>query len=92
MSDVYSEVHEALQATVATNRCLASSEAQIQRALVHFRTAANEPETTRQLERMSITLHKLWLARAPSKQAERIAALEQLRTSAECWKLRLPIH
>jgi hypothetical protein len=92
MSDHYAAVFEALDAAVAGSASLASSEASIQRALVEFRKGRNDPAAIKQLEEVSLDLHRLSNASIGNQQAERAAALERLRQAADRWIERLPLH
>jgi hypothetical protein len=74
ISPHYSAVFEALDDAVASSTCLASSEARIQRALVHFRSRDADPLALSQLEQASVELHRLSLAKLANRQDERTAA------------------
>jgi hypothetical protein len=92
MSDIYSSVYEALDATVTGNVCLASSEARIQRALTQCRQSGANRATTEQLERISVMLHELSMATFRRNQAHRQDLLERLRAASIHWANRKPIH
>lgn len=92
MSNHYAAVFEALDAAVAGSASLASSEARIQRALVEFRNRRNDLAAIKQLEEVSLDLHRLSNASIGNRHAERAAALERLRQAADRWIERLPLH
>lgn len=92
MSDIYSDVFHALDASVASSRCLASSDAQVQRALALFRNSGIDQEATDQLEAMSLQLHQLAIASLTNDNDQRLAAIERLRASAAIWMQRLPMQ
>jgi hypothetical protein len=92
MSDIYAAVYQALDASVASNRCLASSDAQIQRALAEFRRSGRDRAATAQLETIALHLHELAIASFTSNEAQRSAAIERLRASAQIWMQRLPMQ
>lgn len=89
--DVYSAVYEALDDAVAECTCLASSEARIQRALLHFRAEKADQDITAELERISIAMQRLSLASRSSDDDARTTAVADLRESADRWMHRLPI-
>jgi len=92
MSDIYSAVFSALDASVANNTCLASSEAQIQRALAQFRASRANRTATEQLERISVMLHELSLTSFSRDEQRRRALLDELRNASINWMNRLPVH
>ena len=92
LPETYSRVYAALDATVASQTCLPSSEAMIQRALIEFRARKNDPEALRQLSDMSLELQSLRIAAMQGDSASRMLAREQLTGMAERWISRLPIH
>lgn len=92
MSDHYVAVFEALDAAVASNACLASSDAQIQRSLAYFRDQRTDAAAIEQLETASIELHRLSMANFANRRDERAAALRRLRKAAEIWMHRLPLQ
>jgi hypothetical protein len=92
LPETYSRVYAALDATVASQTCLPSSEAMIQRALAEFRTRMDDPEAVRQLSDISIELQALRVAAMKGDTCNRVIAREQLSALAERWIGRLPIH
>jgi hypothetical protein len=88
---LYAQVYQALDESIATNSCLARSEAQVQRALWSLRDSGDR-ETLAELELMSVNLSRLSIATRGSDQREREAVLERLRAAARSWMERLPIH
>lgn len=90
-SDLYSQVYQALDASIASSTCLAWSEAQVQRALISLR-GGSDRETLSVLEQMSLNLSQLSAAARRGGQIERQAVLERLRGAARSWMERLPIH
>lgn len=90
-SDLYSQVYEALDASIASSTCLAWSEARLQRALCGLRVAGDS-EMLAEVEQMSVTLNRLALASRAADQNERHEVLERLRSAARSWMERLPIH
>ncbi len=92
LSGVYAEVYQALDASVASQTCLASSEAVIQAALATFRSAKIDAEGRACLTTMSHQLQALQIATVAGDASERALARQQLSASAERWLQRLPIH
>jgi hypothetical protein len=92
MTDLYASVYQALDASVANNRCLASSDAQIQRALTQFRLSGKDREAAEQLEAIALQLHQLSVASLNGNRDQRRAAIERLRASAQTWMQRLPMQ
>jgi hypothetical protein len=92
LPETYSRVYAALDATVASQTCLASSEAMIQRALTEFRTRVEDPEALQQLTDMSVELQALRVAAMRGDMSNRVLAREQLSAMAQRWIGRLPIH
>lgn len=81
---VYAAVYEAIDASVALGRSLPSTEACIQGALARFRSSGADEEAVRQLESMSVGLHRLIGSRSD--------AAAQLTKLARCWMERAPMH
>jgi hypothetical protein len=92
LPEVYSQVYAALDATVASQTCLPSSEAMIQRALVEFRVQKSDSDALQQLTGMFIEMQSLRLAGFMGESQSRIVAREQLSAMAERSIGRLPIH
>jgi hypothetical protein len=92
LPETYSRVYAALDATVASQTCLASSEALIQRALSEFRAQRSDPEAVQQLTDISVELQTLRAAAMRGDSRSRVLAREQLSALAERWIARLPIH
>ena len=92
MTDIYSAVYQVLDVSVASNRCLASSDAQIQRALAQFRRSGTDRDATEQLEAISLQLHQLSIASLSGDSEQRSEAIERLRASAQVWMQRLPMQ
>jgi hypothetical protein len=92
LPETYSRVYAALDATVASQTCLASSEAMIQRALSEFRAQRSDPEALQQLGDISVELQSLRAAAMRGDCARRVLARKQLSAMAGRWIERLPIH
>jgi hypothetical protein len=92
LPETYSRVYAVLDATVASQTCLPSSEAMIQRALQEFRGRVEDPEALRQLADISVEMQALRLAAMKDDSASRVLARQQLSAMAERWIARLPIH
>jgi hypothetical protein len=92
LPETYSRVYAALDATVATQTCLPSSEAMIQRALSEFRGHRSDPEAVQQLADISVELQTLRAAAMRGDVPRRVLAREQLSAMADRWIARLPIH
>jgi hypothetical protein len=91
MTDTYSTVFRELDASVAGNRCLASSDAQIRRALARFQRSDQGRGATRQLAEIALQVQAL----SPtgfSRELQRRAVIERLRDSARVWLQRLPMQ
>ncbi len=89
---LYAAVYEAVDASVALQRCLPAAQAKVQRALVGLRGSEADVEAVRQLESMSVLLHQLTAASLRPKEDSRRAAAEKLGVLAEAWMARLPIQ
>jgi hypothetical protein len=92
LPETYARVYAALDATVASQTSLASSEAMIQRALQEFREHRQDPEAVEQLRDISIQLQSLRVAALTGDTRNRVLARQQLTAMAERWIERLPIH
>ena len=89
---LYAAVFEAIDASIAMQRCLPAAQANVQRALVQLRHTRSGPEAVRELERMSVHLHQLTAAGMRPREEGRQMAVEQLRRAASEWMARLPIQ
>jgi hypothetical protein len=92
LPETYSRVYAALDGAVASQTCLPSSEAMIQRALAEFRARPTDPEALEQLGDISVELQALRVAAMKSDSSRRVLAREQLSAMAGRWIERLPIH
>lgn len=86
---LHAAVYEAVDASVALQRCLPAAVANVQRALLH---SQDDPEAVRQLESMSVHLHQLTAATMRCQQTEREAAVNELSRLAGQWMTRLPMQ
>ena len=91
-ASLYAAVYEAIDTSIALERCLPSADANVQRALVHFRGSEGDPEAVRQLESISVHLHQLTAAAMRPQGPCRRAAVRQLGILANQWMARLPMH
>ncbi len=91
-TSLYAAVYEAIDASIALQRCLPSAQAHVQRALVQLRSSRSDPEAVRQLEHMSVHLHQLTAATMRPQGAVRQAAVEKLSLLANQWMARLPMQ
>jgi hypothetical protein len=91
MTEAYSIVARELEASIADNRCLASSEAQIGRALARFQRMDCGRNATRQLAEIAHRVQAL-SPNGFSKEIQRRAVIERLRDSARVWLQRLPMQ
>jgi hypothetical protein len=91
-ASLYSDVYEAIDSSIAIGRCLPAADANVQRALVHFRGTDRDPEAVRQLENISVHLHQLTAAAMRPQGPCRNAAVQQLTMLANEWMARLPMH
>lgn len=91
-SSVYAAVFEAIDASVAMQRCLPQAQASVQRALVQLRRTKSDADAVQELERMSVHLHQLATASMSTKDEMRNVAVEQLRRAASSWMARLPMQ
>ena len=89
---IYSTVFEALDASLAVQAALASSEASIQRALTEFRTNCGDAEALERLETISIGLQQMGVAALRGCAEERSRSRQRLATLAAEWMQRLPMH
>ena len=91
-TSLYAAVYEAIDTSIALERCLPSADAHVQRALVQLRGPEGDPEAVRQLESISVRLHQLTAASMRPQGPCRRAAVQQLTILADQWMARLPIH
>ncbi len=89
---LYAAIYEAVDASVALERCLPAAQAHVQRALVRLRGSEDDPEAVRQLERMSVHLHQLTAASLRPQGQGRQAAVQELSLLANQWLGRLPLQ
>ncbi len=89
---LYAAVYEALDASIALERCLPAAQAHVQRALVHLRDSSGEADAVRQLELMSIHLHQLAAASMRPKSEARQSAVKELSQLANEWLGQLPMQ
>ena len=89
---IYSKVFEALDAALALQTSLPSSEASIQRALSEFRALRRDPEAVERLERISVRLQQLGIAAMFGNAEERSRSRRRLARLAAEWMQRLPMH
>lgn len=85
-------VYEAIDDSIARERCLPSADAKVQRALGYFRGVHPDPEAVRQLESISLHLHQLAAASMRPQGSSPRAAVRQLGILASQWMARLPMH
>jgi hypothetical protein len=74
LPETYSRVYAALDVTVASQTCLASSEALIQRALQEFRAHRHDPEAVQQLRDISVEMQSLRVAALTGDSRSRLLA------------------
>lgn len=91
-SSLHAAVYQAVEASIALQRCLPAAQAHVQRALVQLRDSKADPEAVRQLESMSVHLHQLTAAAMRPKGDSCEAATRQLSFLAEQWMARLPMQ
>ena len=91
-SSLYAAVYEAVEASIALQRCLPAAQASVQRALVQLRGSRSDPEAVRQLESISVHLHQLTAASLRPQEEGRRAATRQLSLLAGQWMARLPMQ
>ena len=92
LPEMYREVYEALDASVAALTCLPSSEAMIRRALSVFQSEAADQWAIDHLAKASLALQALNVSTLRGEQTQRLAATVQLGSVARGWMERLPIH
>ncbi|HJQ17147.1 MAG TPA: hypothetical protein VJ859_09105 [Allosphingosinicella sp.] len=92
VSDIYREVYQALDASVAALTCLPSSEAVVRRALSRFQGESSDQWAVDRLGEASIALQALAAAVGRGECAERLAATDRLSRVARSWIERLPMH
>ena len=91
-SSLHAAVYQAVEASVALQRCLPAAQAHVQRALVQLRSSNEDPEAVRQLESMSVHLHQLTAASMRPKGESCQAATRELSLLAGQWMARLPMQ
>ena len=91
LPQVYSKVFEAVDASVALQTALPSSEASIQSALVELRRS-RDPEAVACLESISVMLQAMLAAATKGSSEERLRTRERLEALASEWMQRLPMH
>ncbi len=91
-TDIRAAVYEAVEASIALQRCLPAAVASVQRALAQLRGSERDPDGVRQLESMSVHLHQLTAATMRREENGRRAAVDQLGKLARQWMDRLPIQ
>lgn len=91
-SSLHAAVYQAVEASIALQRCLPAAQAHVQRALVQLRGSKADPEAVRQLESMSVHLHQLTAAAMRPEGDTCEAATRQLSLLAEQWMARLPMQ
>lgn len=91
-SRLYAAVYEAVDASIARQRCLPAAEASVQRALVLLRGSKSDPEAVRQLESMSVHLHQLTASALRPREESCRDATRQLSLLAGQWLARLPMQ
>lgn len=91
-SNLYAAVYEAVETSIALQRCLPAAEASVQRALVQLRGSRSDPEAVRQLESISVHLHQLTAAGMRPRGEGRRAATDELSRLAGQWMARLPMQ
>ena len=92
LPQVYSKVFEAVDASIALQTALPSSEASIQRALIEFRRQSRDPEAVSCLESISVMLQAMLAAASRGSAEERLRTRERLAALASEWMQRLPMH
>ncbi len=92
VSEMYAKVYQALDASVASQSCLPSSEAIVQGALASFRSNKIDAEGRACLATMSHQLQALQIATLTGDASGRALARQQLSACADHWLQRLPIH
>jgi hypothetical protein len=92
LPQIYAKVFEALDASVALQTALPSSEASIQRALVELRRETRDPEAIEQLEAISLNLQAMRAAAMRGSADERLRTRDRLSALAAEWMQRLPMH
>jgi hypothetical protein len=91
-ASLHAAVYEAIDGSIAAERCLPSTVASVQRALAHLRASPADPEAVRQLESISVHLHQLTAATMRAEENGRRAAVAQLSLLAGQWMARLPMQ
>lgn len=92
LPQVYSKLFEAVDASIALQTALPSSEASVQRALVEFRRQSRDPEGIACLENISVMLQAMLAAASRGSAEERLRTRERLAALASEWMKRLPMH
>jgi len=90
LPQMYREVYEALDASVAALTCLPSSEATVRRAQAVLQRESGDHWAIDQLGKASLALQALSVS--TREPAQRIAATTRLCAVARGWMERLPIH